>query len=339
MKQLDLGNVITAMVTPFKADAVQSVDTDAAVQLANYLLNHGTDTILLTGSTGEDAQLEPQEKWDIVKAVRQNTPPNTPIMVSTGDTNTGRAIAKAQQAFAVGADAILVSVPEYIKPTQDAMHIHFAAIAKAIYPQPMMIYNIPGRTGSEILPETVMSLAYRNENIIGIKQSCANLDRVSQMRGHRYCNTWRSDFQIYSGDDGLTLPMLALGAKGVVSVAAHLQGNLIQDMIREFKRGHVNIARQIHLGLSPLFEALFMETNPLPVKEALYQKGMIASRRLRTLGEMTNGHKRALADILNIFEKPKRISHTPTSNDEFLNRQVHKLYLLQRALQRERQKA
>lgn len=335
--KIDFGNVITAMVTPFKTDKELTVDLDTTVKLANHLIQNGTDTLLLTGSTGEDAQLSSNEKWDILKTVRQNTPAGTRILVSTGDTNTGRAIDKAKKAFDLGADAVLVSVPEYIKPPQQALEIHFNAIAKAIAPHPVMIYNIPGRTGSEILPDTVMSLAYRNSNIIGIKQSFGNLDRVSEMTGHRYANTWRSDFQIYSGDDSLTLPMLALGAKGVISVASHLQGNLIQQMIQEFKAGHVENARKIHQGIFPLFKALFVETNPLPIKEALYQKGMIESPVCRTLGEMSPWNKRELSRILKIFDHPKSCRHTPTDNEEFISAQVHKLNLLCGALKRSKQ--
>ncbi|MBO7483938.1 MAG: 4-hydroxy-tetrahydrodipicolinate synthase [Alphaproteobacteria bacterium] len=332
----DFGHVITAMVTPFKKDENLSVDFDNLVNLANHLIQNGTDTLLLTGSTGEDAQLSLEEKWAILKTVRQNTPSGTRLMVSTGDTNTGRAIRKAQTAFECGADGILVSVPEYIKPSQESLLIHFGAIAKSI-DGPMMIYNIPSRTGTEILPETIMELAYRNSNIIGIKQSCSNLDRLSEMK-ENHLSTWCPYFQIYSGDDSLTLPMLALGAKGVVSVASHLQGNLIQLMIHEFKSGHVENALKIHQGLFPLFRALFMETNPLPIKEALYQKGMIATPSLRTLGEMIPHHKNKLNQLLKIFDRPKRESKTPTSDEDFLNQKTHRLYLLQRALGRSRKK-
>lgn len=292
---IDLGNVITAMATPFKSDKMQSVDLDSAELLANRLLKNGTDTILLTGSTGEDAQLYPEEKWAIVERIRRYTPKDAKIMVSTGDTNTNRAINKAQKAFETGADAVLVSVPEYIKPTQEAMLIHFNAIAKAIAPHPMMIYNIPGRAVAEMMPDTAINLAYKNSNIIGIKQSCGNLDRVSEMKAHPL---YRPDFQIYSGDDSLTLPMLALGAKGVVSVASHLQGASIQKMIREFKAGNVKQAQQIHTQLFPLFKGLFMVTNPIPIKEALYQRGMIESPTCRTLGEMEPFYKEQLQHIL-----------------------------------------
>lgn len=296
---IDLGNVITAMVTPFKADKKLSVDLDGAELLANKLLKHGTDTLLLTGSTGEDAQLSPEEKWAIVERIRRYAPQNAKIMVSTGDTNTNRAIAKTCRAFELGADVALVAVPEYIKPTQKAMIVHFSAISKAANNKPIMIYNIPGRTSAEMLPETVAYLASENTNIIGIKQSCGNLDRVSEMKAHPLLP---KDFKIYSGDDSLTLPMLALGAKGVISVASHLQAPQIQRMIQEFKKGNVEQALQIHNYLFPLFRGLFIETNPLPIKEALYQKGLIDSPVLRTLGRMDSDHRTQLTRILRAIE-------------------------------------
>ncbi len=323
---IDLGNVITAMVTPFKNNKKLAIDYDKATLLANHLLNNGTDTVLLTGSTGEDTQLSLEEKWNFVQTIRQNIPSKKHIIVSTGDTNTNRAIAKAKRAFDLGSDAVLVNVPEYIKPSPNAMYIHFNAIAEAVYPNPVIIYNIPGRTGSEIPPDTVASLAYSNSNIIGIKQSYGNLDRVSQMMADPRM-AYRPDFQIYSGDDSLTLPMLALGAKGVISVASHLNGNLIQKMIQEFKLGHIDEARQIHLGLLPLFQVLFMETNPTPIKEALFQKGMIETPECRTLGTVSSACKNELNRVLKIFDNPQNLGLNPLKKTQKSN-------LLQQKIQR-----
>lgn len=295
----DFGNVITAMVTPFQKDG--QVDLDEVELLANYLLKNGTDTLLLIGSTGEAAQLEPNEKWSIVKRVRSFTPQGTKIIVATSDTNTKRSILKAKKAFELGADGILVAVPEYIKPPQAALIQHFGSIANSISNKPMIIYNVPSRTGTEILPETVAELAHGHPNIIGIKQSMGNMDKVSELK--MLCPT---DFQIYSGDDSLTLPMLALGAKGVVSVSSHIEGKLIQDMIQSFQNSDAITAQRIHSLLFPLHKALFMTTNPLPVKEALYQRNLISSPLLRTLGEMSNPEKNTLHQSLSQFELSKR---------------------------------
>ena len=299
--KVDFGNVITAMITPFQSDGTQSVDLDEVELLANHLLRNGTDTILLTGSTGEAHQLSDQERFDIIKRVRSFTPKGTKIMVSTGDTNTNRVISNAQKAFELGADAILVAVPEYIKPPQDSLLLHYNAIARSIDDKPMMIYNIPGRTGTEILPETVAKLAHTNPNIFGIKQSLGDMDKVSELK--MLCPP---DFQIYSGDDSLTLPMLALGARGVVSVASHLEGDLIQRMIQSFQRGNITSAQNLHNLLFPLYKALFMTTNPMPVKEAAYQKGLISSPILRSMGEMPQEKKDLLRQSLATFEIKKR---------------------------------
>ena len=303
--KVNFGDVITAMVTPFKPDADQNVAYDEVESLAKYLINNGTDTILLTGSTGEAAQLSPLEKWDILLAVRRAVP-HARIMVATSDTNTGRAILKAKTAFNLGANSILVAVPEYVKPSQQALFIHFNAIAKAIDGKPMMIYNIPGRTGKEIYPQTVARLAKENPNIVGIKQSLGNMDKVTELK--MLCPP---DFQIYSGDDSLTLPMLALGANGVVSVMSHLEGQMIKEMVSNFKGGYMSQAQIRNHILHPLFSRVTMHeggddfANPLPVKEALYRRKLISSPAARTLGEMSLGAKRDMGRCLRAVKEAK----------------------------------
>ena len=300
--KVDFGDVITAMVTPFKNGDTSSVDLDGVELLANYLLRNGTDTILLTGSTGEAAQLSSQEKSDIIKRVRNFTPKGTKLMVAIGDENTQRTIHQAKTAFDLGADAILVTVPKYIKPPPQALINYFGAVAQAIDNKPMMIYNIPSRTGTEIAPETVAKLAHAHPNIVGIKQSMGNMDRVSEMR--ILCP---DDFQIYSGDDSLTLPMLALGARGVVSVVSHLEGKLIKQMVQEFKANRPKNAYALHHLLYPLYKAMFVTTNPLPIKEALYEKQLIESPTLRTLGEMSQDEKIKLNHDLYHFNCAKQL--------------------------------
>ena len=297
----DFGTVITAMVTPFLDDKDNTVDLAGAINLANYLLKNGTDSLLLVGSTGEAAQLSSREKQYIIKNVRQNTPKDTKIIVSTGDTNTNRVIEKSNDAFDMGADAVLISVPEYIKPPQKDLYTHFSNIAKSVSGGAIFIYNIPGRTGTEILPDTVAMLAHENQNIIGIKQSVSDLDKVSEIS-----IKCPKGFQIYSGDDSLTLPMLSLGAKGVVSVASHLQGKMIKQMIESFY-SNPKLAMQYHQTLYPLMKALFVTTNPIPIKQALYNMGLISSPNLRTLGTMTNKDKEKLQDALKKFDTQKQM--------------------------------
>lgn len=300
-KNTDLGRVITAMVTPFKDGCHNHVDYFGAMKLANHLLQNGTDTLLLTGSTGEAAQMTDNEKRQLINAVHDNIPSNAKIMVSTGDTNTNRVIEKSKNAFNQGADAVLVSVPEYIKPPQKDLYEHFSRVAKSVSGRAVFVYNIPGRTGTEILPETVARLAHDHPNIVGIKQSMPDLDKVSEMR--MMCP---AEFQIYSGDDSLTLPMLSLGAKGVISVASHLQGQLINDMIKAFNT-NPKTAAEIHQLLFPLFKALFSTTNPIPIKQALYHQGLIDSPVLRTLGTMTETDKEKLHSALQSFEEQKTL--------------------------------
>ena len=299
VKDTDFGKVITAMVTPFLDDDNNTVDYSGAAKLANHLLQNGTDTLLLIGSTGEAAQLSAQEKQETIKTVRQNTPKNTKIIVSTGDTNTKRVIEKSNRAFDLGADAVLISVPEYIKPPQKDLYAHFSNVAKSVSSKPIFIYNIPSRTGTEILPDTIARLAHDNPNIIGVKQSMSDLDKVSEIR-----IKCPATFQIYSGDDSLTLPMLSLGAKGVVSVASHLVGDMINQMITNFNSNPM-LSQQYHQTLYPLFKSLFMTTNPIPIKQALYNMNLISSPVLRTLGTMTNQDQEKLNTALKEFEFQK----------------------------------
>ncbi|MBR4624619.1 MAG: 4-hydroxy-tetrahydrodipicolinate synthase [Alphaproteobacteria bacterium] len=295
----DFGKVITAMVTPFLDDDNNTVDLAGAINLANYLLKNGTDSLLLVGSTGEAAQLSSREKQYIIKNVRQNTPKDTKIIVSTGDTNTNRVIEKSNCAFDLGADAVLISVPEYIKPPQKDLYAHFSNVAKSVSNKPIFIYNIPSRTGTEILPDTIAHLAHDNPNIIGVKQSMPDLDKVSEIR-----IKCPATFQIYSGDDSLTLPMLSLGAKGVVSVASHLAGKMINQMITNFNSNPM-LSQQYHQMLYPLFKSLFMTTNPIPIKQALYNMNLISSPVLRTLGTMTKQDQEKLSNALAEFEIQK----------------------------------
>ena len=296
---VDFGNVITAMVTPFQTKNEQ-IDLDEVELLANHLLKSGTDSLLLTGSTGEAHQLSESEREMIISRVRRYTPKGTKIIVATSDPNTKKAMARTEKALELGADGILVAVPEYIKPEPEDLRAHFGAIAQVANEKPMLIYNIPGRTCREILPDDVARIAQEHPNVIGIKQSLDNMGKVVELK-----EKCPKDFQIYSGDDGLTLPMLALGAKGVVSVASHIEGTLISRMIKFFKKDP-ETAAQINQLLIPLFNVLFVQTNPKPVKEALYQKGLISSPMLRSLQPLRQENKIKLNKVLHNLEIAKR---------------------------------
>ncbi|MBW4421489.1 MAG: 4-hydroxy-tetrahydrodipicolinate synthase [Myxacorys californica WJT36-NPBG1] len=262
---MDFGRVLTAMITPFEADG--SVNYAVAEKLAVHLVETGTDTLVLCGTTGESPTLSWDEEFELFQVVKQAVAGKAKVMAGAGSNSTKEAIAATQKADTIGIDGTLQVVPYYNKPPQSGLYQHFSAIAQAAPNLPLMLYNIPGRTGQNLLPETVARLA-EIPNITAIKEASGNLDQVSQVR-----QLTPPDFEIYSGDDSLTLPMLSVGSKGVVSVASHLVGSQLQNMIQAFEAGQNQVAIQLHLKLFPLFKALFVATNPILVKAALNLQG------------------------------------------------------------------
>jgi len=274
---VDFGRVLTAMVTPFKEDG--SVNFALAEQLAAHLIEQGTDTLVVCGTTGESPTLSWQEQYELFQVVHHTVASKAKVIAGTGSNSTTEAIAATQKAAKIGLDGALQVVPYYNKPPQAGLYEHFKAIALACPDLPLVLYNIPGRTGQNLQPETVARLA-EISNIVGIKESTGNLDQASEIR-----RLTPNEFHLYSGDDYMTLPLLAVGATGVVSVASHLVGTKIQQMIQAFTEGQVQTATKIHLELFPLFKALFATTNPIPLKIALKLKGWnVGSTRL-PLGE------------------------------------------------------
>lgn len=257
----DFGTVITAMITPFTPEG--NVNYDLAGKLASHLVDNGTDTVLVCGTTGESPTLSWDEEYQLFVEVLQAVSGKAQVIAGCGSNSTTEAIAATQKAAKLGLHGSLQVVPYYNKPPQSGLYKHFQAIAKSCPDMPVLLYNVPSRTGQNLIPETVMRLA-EIENIVGIKEASGNLDQTSEIR-----RLTPQEFQIYSGDDSLTLPLLAIGAKGVVSVASHLVGNQIKQMIGSFSFGQVKNATEIHLQLFPLFKALFLTANPIPIKQAL----------------------------------------------------------------------
>lgn len=253
------------MVTPFSADG--SVNYEMAERLADHLVNHGSDGLVVCGTTGESPTLSWEEEYQLFKTVKQAVAGRAKVIAGTGSNSTQEAIEATQKASHLDLDGALQVVPYYNKPSQEGLYEHFRHIAQAVPDLPIMLYNIPGRTGCNLAVETVARLAEVG-NIVAVKEASGNLDQVSQIR----LNT-SSDFLIYSGDDSLTLPTLSVGGSGVVSVASHLVGDQLQQMIQAYEAGQVRQAMDIHLQLLPLFKALFVTTNPVPVKTALAQRG------------------------------------------------------------------
>ena len=253
------------MVTPFGQDG--SLDLPMAERLADHLVSHGSDGLVVCGTTGESPTLSWDEQHALFSAVKGAVGDRTVVLAGSGSNCTAEAVEATCEAAALGADGALVVVPYYNKPPQEGLEAHFRAVAQAAPDLPLMLYNIPGRTGCNLLPETVAKLL-NCPNVVAFKAASGTTEEVQQLRA--LCG---DRLAIYSGDDSLTLPMLSVGAVGVVSVASHLAGDSIQAMVEAFLAGRNGEALQIHDKLLPLFKGLFLTTNPIPVKAALELSG------------------------------------------------------------------
>jgi len=253
------------MVTPFAADG--SVDLDLAARLAVHLVEHGSDGLVLCGTTGESPTLSWQEQHEIFAAVKGAVGSRAALLAGSGSNCTAEAVEATREAASLGADGALVVVPYYNKPPQDGLEAHFRAVAQAAPGLPLMLYNIPGRTGTSLAPETTARLL-DCPNVVSFKAASGTTEEVSALRA--LCG---DRLAIYSGDDALTLPMLAVGAVGVVSVASHIAGPQISAMVQAFLAGDLAGALALHEQLLPLCKALFCTTNPIPVKAALELSG------------------------------------------------------------------
>jgi len=293
-KRYDAGEVITAMVTPFNKN--REVDYNKVEDLAKYLVANGSDGILVAGTTGESPTLTHEEEIEILASVKRAVANKAKVIFGAGSNSTQTAVKMSKLAEKEGADAILSVVPYYNKPSQAGMIAHFSAIAEATK-LPIILYNIPGRTGVNMAVETVAELANKYSNIVAIKQSFGDMDAVTEMK-----IACPEDFMIYSGDDSLTLPMLSLGGYGVISVASHVIGNEIKTMIHNFKTDNYNVAKNMHLKLYPIFKKLFMAPNPTPVKAALAKKGIIQDYVRLPLVELTECQKSELYEVLDSFD-------------------------------------
>ncbi len=307
MKHLSVnfGEVITAMATPFTKDG-SSIDYTSLDTLISHLAQQ-SDSILLGGSTGEEPTLSEQEKWELFRYVKcKLAHTSCKVLVGTGSNDTRQTIAQTKRAQKEGADGAVVVVPPYNKPPH--LLRHYTLVARSVPELPLIIYNIPGRTGISIDTPTLATLAKENPNIVGLKQSCADMDKVSEIKA-----ALPPDFALYSGDDSLTLPMLALGAKGVISVASHTHGQQIKKMIQQFKAGHVQEAQKIHTKLFPIYKALFMTTNPIGIKEYLTQTGIIRNNTVRLpLTPMDETERKHFNQIMKhpLSKHPSSQSHT-----------------------------
>jgi 4-hydroxy-tetrahydrodipicolinate synthase len=289
-----LGRLLTAMVTPF--DERGDVDLREAGRLASWLVGEGNDGLVVCGTTGESPALDDDERVALFAAVKDELGSRASVIANTGGNNTRASVALTQRAEETGVDGILAVVPYYNKPTQDGMLRHFGAIAEATR-LPIIVYNIPGRTGANMLPATLLELARRHPNIVGVKESSGDFAQFSTILRDR-----PAGFTFWSGDDHLFLPSLAIGGDGVVSVAAHLCGRELRAMLDAHLSGDVAQAADVHLRLTPLFAALFATTSPIPVKWALGRIGFAVGACRSPLGAMPE----ALAGVLEPLLAPYR---------------------------------
>jgi len=286
---MNFGQVLTAMVTPF--DQNGEVDFNAVRRLVDYLIENGTDGLVVAGTTGESPTLTTDEKIALFKAVVVAARGRVPVIAGTGSNNTRASISLTKQAEETGVDGIMLVAPYYNKPSQEGMYQHFKAIAESTS-LPVMLYNIPGRSVVNLSAETIVRLS-QIENIVAVKEASGNLDDMAAIISQA-----PSDFTLYSGDDSLTLPVLAIGGAGVVSVASHVIGNEMQEMINHFKNGRVQEAAHSHRQLLPLMKALFTAPNPAPVKAALNMSGVQVGGLRLPLLPLSHDEEMALQVVL-----------------------------------------
>ena len=261
MKKPYFGRLLTAMVTPFNADG--SINYAAGADFADWLLANGSDGLVVEGSTGEAATMDMDEKIKFMQTIVARVNGRAKIVAGAGTNCTASTIDLVKKMEACGVDGVLVVGPYYNKPTQEGYYQHFAAVAKATK-LPIIVYNVPGRTGGNIAPETVARLAADFSNIVAIKEAAGNVAQTAELY-----RVLPEDFSIYSGDDGLILPFLSVGACGLISVLANVNGNILQQLMQAYSEGRVKDAADLNKVMVPLAKAMFIESNPIPIKAAV----------------------------------------------------------------------
>lgn len=286
---MDFGHVLTAMVTPF--DKENEVDFEKTTLLIEYLLRNGTEGLVITGTTGESPTLTKDEKIKIYKHVVQVVNKRIPVIAGTGSNNTYESIALTKEAAACGVDGIMLVTPYYNKPSQRGLYEHFSQIAASTN-LPVMLYNIPGRSVVKMDADTIIQLS-KIQNIVSVKEASADLDQAAIIM-----EATGDNFSVYSGEDSLTLPMLSLGSNGIVSVASHVIGLDMQEMVKAYLAGDVNRAASIHRKILPIMNELFASPSPTPVKEALEWKGVSVGGVRLPLIALNETEKEALYNVL-----------------------------------------
>ncbi len=291
MKNPYFGRLLTAMVTPFNADG--SVNYEKAADLAEWLINNGSDGLVVAGSTGEAATMSAEEKLELFRVVVNRINKRVPVIAGTGSNNTADSVKMTKMAEAMGVDGALIVGPYYNKPTQEGFYQHFAAVAQSTG-LPIIVYNVPGRTASNISPAIVARLAADFENIVAIKEAAGNVAQVAELY-----SVLPEEFTIYSGDDGLILPFMSVGATGLISVLSNIGGGILQDVMQAYEDGRVREAAKLNARMVPLANAMFIETNPIPVKAAVtLVPGIDAGQPRLPLSPMEPANKAKMVAVL-----------------------------------------
>ncbi|MFA1818824.1 4-hydroxy-tetrahydrodipicolinate synthase [Virgibacillus oceani] len=293
---MNFGRVLTAMVTPF--DENGEVDFSSTEVLVNHLINNGTEGIVVGGTTGESPTLSHEEKLQLFNFVVKVVNKRVPVIVGTGSNNTRASVELTREAEVSGADGIMLVTPYYNKPSQEGMYQHFKMIAESTS-LPVMLYNIPGRSIVNMEPETIIRLS-QIDNIVSVKEASGDLDAAAEI-----ISKTSDDFSVYSGDDSNTLPLMSIGGTGVVSVAAHVIGNEMHEMVTAFKRGEVVQAGALHRQLLPMMKVLFSAPNPTPVKEALNQLGISVGGVRLPLIPLNDTERASLYHVMEAYETKK----------------------------------
>jgi 4-hydroxy-tetrahydrodipicolinate synthase len=280
---------IVAIVTPFQKDG--SVDFEKLRELVEFQIENGTDAIVPCGTTGEASTLDYDEHLAVVKTVVAQVAKRIPVIAGTGSNSTAEAIDITRKAKEAGADGALLVTPYYNKPTQEGLYRHYMAVADAVA-LPQILYNVPGRTGVNLLPETVARLA-DHANIVAIKEATGSLQQGSEV-----ISLCGDRIDVFSGDDFITFPMMACGAKGVISVLANIMPRTVADLVDAFFAGDYETARRLHLGTLKIGSAMFIESNPVPVKTSLELMGKASADVRLPLCPLGNGNKEKLTAIL-----------------------------------------
>jgi len=286
---MNFGQVLTAMVTPF--DQNGEIDFNATKTLVEHLITNGTDGLVVAGTTGESPTLTTEEKIELFKCVVEAAAGRVHVIAGTGSNNTQASMSLTKLAEETGVDGIMLVAPYYNKPSQEGLYQHFKTIAESTS-LPVMLYNIPGRSIVNISVETVVRLS-EIPNVVSIKEASGNLDAMAEI-----ISKTPSDFTLYSGDDGLTIPVLAIGGAGIISVASHIIGNDMQEMINAFKNGDVQKAAATHRNLLPIMRALFIAPSPSPVKAALNLNGIQVGGVRLPMVPLSNKEQSALEKAL-----------------------------------------